>query len=84
MALINDQLRSRDEYDAAHAWTDWMEEARDKHEQNVEMFSGGAGLVFYRMLRDIMAGETLFVWYSEEMARQAEVPILNLANIQGG
>lgn len=65
-------------------WTLYTCPGRDRYEQNLEVFrSHGSGEAYIRTVREIREGEELFVWYSEELARELSIPILTPANIQG-
>ena len=70
-------------------WCDYACAARDRHEQNMEVFvedeSAGVGgcRVAARPTRTVLRGEELFVWFEDSLARQHNIPILTPANIRG-
>ena len=64
-------------------WLAYVAAARDRHEQTVEAVRDGRGLVYYRTVRDLKPGEELAVWYADDLARDAGIPILTPANIRG-
>ena len=69
----------------AGTWCDYACAARDRHEQNMEVFVDDAlgGRVGVRTTRRLERGEELFVWFDDSLARQRNVPILTPANIRG-
>ena len=56
--------------------------ARDRHEQNVEVVAEAGKLVLY-VIKNVVKGEALLLWYSDSLARAFGVPFLTPANIQG-
>jgi len=66
-------------------WCDYACAARDRHEQNMEVFLDDAvgGGVAARTTRAVLPGEELFVWFEDSLARQRNIPILTPANIRG-
>ncbi|KAL3881696.1 hypothetical protein ACJMK2_028100 [Sinanodonta woodiana] len=64
-------------------WIRYMQPARDRHEQNVSLYKTDDGHLFICTIRPISRGEHLLVWYSDEMARECNVPVLFLNNIKG-
>lgn len=66
-------------------WCKYACAARDRHEQNVEVFVDDAvgGRVAARTTRAVPRGHELFVWFEESLARQRNIPILTPANIRG-
>jgi len=66
-------------------WCDYACAARDRHEQNMEVFLDDAmgGRAAVRTTRRLLCGEELFVWFEDSLARQRNIPILTPANIRG-
>jgi len=66
-------------------WCDYACAARDRHEQNMEVFvdETAGGRVAVRTTRTVLRSEELFVWFEDSLARQRNIPILSLANIRG-
>jgi len=66
-------------------WCDYACAARDRHEQNMEVFVDDAvgGRAAVRTTRRLVHGEELLVWFEESLARQRNIPILTPANIRG-
>jgi len=66
-------------------WCDYACAARDRHEQNVEVFVDDTvgGRVAARTTRTVLRGHELFVWFEDSLARQRNIPILTPANIRG-
>ena len=67
-------------------WCDYACAARDRYEQNMEVFiddtvAGGRAAV--RTTRRVLRGEHLFLWFEDSLARQRNIPILTPANIRG-
>ncbi|XP_029658336.1 zinc finger protein 236 [Octopus sinensis] len=73
--------------DGSSNWLRHVQPARDRHEQNVEVFcdneTSGCKRVTVRTLRSVQKGEQLFVWYSDQLARSTGIPILTPDNIKG-
>ena len=83
----------------AGTWCEYACAARDRHEQNMEVFlteeeedtavmlgeaAGGCrAAVMVRTTRTVRRGDELLVWFEDSLARQRNVPILTLANIRG-
>jgi len=69
----------------AGTWCDYACAARDRHEQNMEVFLDDAlgGLPAVRTTRRLQRGEELFIWFEDSLARLRNVPILTPANIRG-
>ncbi|XP_061674917.1 PR domain zinc finger protein 13 [Syngnathoides biaculeatus] len=56
-------------------WIGFIRAARNSLEQNLEAVSDlPGGQIFYRVTRDIPAGEELSVWYSNALAQWYDVP----------
>ncbi|KAJ0065897.1 hypothetical protein NL108_000139, partial [Boleophthalmus pectinirostris] len=56
-------------------WIGFIRAARNSQEQNLEAVSElPGGQIFYRVLRDIPAGEELTVWYSNALAQWYDIP----------
>ncbi len=68
---------------AGSEWLAAIQPARDRHEQNLEAARDHSGTVVYRSLRHIGPGEHLYVWYSDDLARLADIPVLTPNNIRG-
>jgi len=66
-------------------WCDYACAARDRHEQNIEVFVDDTlgGWAAARTTRRVLRGEELFVWFEDSLARQRSIPILTPANIRG-
>ena len=66
-------------------WCDYACAARDRHEQNMEVFLDAAvgGQAAVRTTRRLVCGEELLVWFEDSLARQRNIPILTPANIRG-
>jgi len=66
-------------------WCEYACAARDRHEQNMEVFvdDTAGGRAAARTTRAVLGGEQLFVWFENSLARQLCIPILNPANIRG-
>ncbi|KAM6910703.1 PR domain zinc finger protein 13 [Xenentodon cancila] len=57
-------------------WIGFIRAARNSQEQNLEAVSDlPGGQIFYRVLREIPAGEELSVWYSNALAQWYDVPV---------
>ncbi|GAB1604865.1 zinc finger protein 236-like [Argonauta hians] len=73
--------------DGGSDWLEYVQPARDRHEQNIEVFCddqvNGSRRITVRTLRSIQKGEQLFVWYSDHMARTTGIPVLTPDNIKG-
>ncbi len=69
--------------DVATEWVSLVTPAYDRYEQNCEVFRDGRGLVYLRSLRALGDGEELFLWYSPELARDMNIPVLTPTNIRG-
>ncbi|KAM9852375.1 PR domain zinc finger protein 13 [Aulostomus maculatus] len=56
-------------------WIGFIRAARNSQEQNLEAVSDlPGGQIFYRVLREIPAGEELSVWYSSALAQWYDIP----------
>ncbi|XP_035019938.2 PR domain zinc finger protein 13 [Hippoglossus stenolepis] len=56
-------------------WIGFIRAARNSQEQNLEAVSDlPGGQIFYRVLREIPAGEELSVWYSNALAQWYDIP----------
>ncbi|XP_076006306.1 PR domain zinc finger protein 13 [Genypterus blacodes] len=56
-------------------WIGIIRAARNSQEQNLEAVSDlPGGQIFYRVLREIPAGEELSVWYSNSLAQWYDIP----------
>uniref|UniRef100_A0A8B9K850 PR domain containing 13 n=1 Tax=Astyanax mexicanus TaxID=7994 RepID=A0A8B9K850_ASTMX len=56
-------------------WIGLIRAARNSHEQNLEAVSDlPGGQIFYRVLREVQAGEELSVWYSSSLAQWYHIP----------
>ncbi|XP_041844430.1 PR domain zinc finger protein 13 [Melanotaenia boesemani] len=56
-------------------WIGFIRAARNNQEQNLEAVSDlPGGQIFYRVLREIPAGEELSVWYSNTLAQWYDIP----------
>ncbi|CAL9705311.1 unnamed protein product [Knipowitschia caucasica] len=56
-------------------WIGLIRAARSSQEQNLEAVSElPGGQIFYRVLRDVSAGEELTVWYSNALAQWYDIP----------
>ncbi|CAL8338509.1 unnamed protein product [Gadus morhua 'NCC'] len=56
-------------------WIGFIRAARNSQEQNLEAVSDlPGGQIFYRVLREIPAGEELSVWYSNPLAQCYDIP----------
>ncbi|XP_023266189.1 PR domain zinc finger protein 13 [Seriola lalandi dorsalis] len=56
-------------------WIGFIRAARNSQEQNLEAVSDlPGGQIFYRVLREIPAGEELSVWYSNPLAQWYDIP----------
>ncbi|XP_026149908.1 PR domain zinc finger protein 13 [Mastacembelus armatus] len=56
-------------------WIGFIRAARNSQEQNLEAVSDlPGGQIFYRVLREIPAGEELCVWYSNTLAQWYDIP----------
>ncbi|XP_068616616.1 PR domain zinc finger protein 13 [Brachionichthys hirsutus] len=56
-------------------WIGFIRAARNSQEQNLEAVSDlPGGQIFYRVLKEIPAGEELSVWYSNALAQWYDVP----------
>ncbi|XP_047216229.1 PR domain zinc finger protein 13 [Girardinichthys multiradiatus] len=56
-------------------WIGLIRAARNSQEQNMEAVSDlPGGQIFYRVLREIPAGEELSVWYSNALAQWYDIP----------
>ncbi|XP_046897609.1 PR domain zinc finger protein 13 [Hypomesus transpacificus] len=56
-------------------WIGFIRAARNSQEQNLEAVADlPGGQVFYRVLREISAGEELSVWYSNPLAQWYDIP----------
>ncbi|XP_034031316.1 PR domain zinc finger protein 13 [Thalassophryne amazonica] len=56
-------------------WIGFIRAARNSQEQNLEAVSDlPGGQIFYRVLREISAGEELSVWYSNALAQWYDIP----------
>ncbi|KAM9723924.1 PR domain zinc finger protein 13 [Menidia menidia] len=56
-------------------WIGFIRAARSSQEQNLEAVSDlPGGQIFYRVLREIPAGEELSVWYSNALAQWYDIP----------
>nr|XP_020477244.1 PR domain zinc finger protein 13 [Monopterus albus] len=56
-------------------WIGFIRAARNSQEQNLEAVSDlPGGQIFYRVLREIPAGEELSVWYSNSLAQWYDIP----------
>ncbi|KAF0045029.1 hypothetical protein F2P81_001558 [Scophthalmus maximus] len=56
-------------------WIGFVRAARNSQEQNLEAVSDlPGGQIFYRVLREIPAGEELSVWYSNALAQWYDIP----------
>jgi len=66
-------------------WCDYACAARDRHEQNMEVFveDSVGDRAAVRTTRTVLRGEELFVWFEDSLARQRNIPILSPANIRG-
>ncbi|XP_060907184.1 PR domain zinc finger protein 13 [Labrus mixtus] len=56
-------------------WIGFIRAARNSQEQNLEAVSDlPGGQIFYRVLKEIPAGEELSVWYSNALAQWYDIP----------
>ncbi|RUS74799.1 hypothetical protein EGW08_017428 [Elysia chlorotica] len=65
-----------------HGQLTYIRSASNRHEQNLELCREG-GILQVLTLRQIDKGETLLIWYGEELARELGVPFLTPAHIRG-
>ncbi|XP_026868356.2 PR domain zinc finger protein 13 [Electrophorus electricus] len=57
-------------------WIGLIRAARNSQEQNLEAVSDlPGGQIFYRVLREVQAGEELSVWYSSSLAHWFDIPM---------
>uniref|UniRef100_A0A8C7X0D2 PR domain containing 13 n=1 Tax=Oryzias sinensis TaxID=183150 RepID=A0A8C7X0D2_9TELE len=57
-------------------WIGFIRPARNSQEQNLEAVTDlPGGQIFYRVLREIPAGEELLVWYSNALAQWYDIPV---------
>jgi len=68
--------------DTPRHWLLHVRPARDRHEQNVEAMRDSRGLITFRIIKVILRGQELLVWYSAELALECNIPILTPANIR--
>jgi hypothetical protein len=61
----------------------YVQAARDRHEQNLELVKDARGYLFMRTVRTLLQDEPLLVWYGNELAREVGIPALTPVNIQG-
>ncbi|KAJ3597229.1 hypothetical protein NHX12_000757, partial [Muraenolepis orangiensis] len=60
---------------AGPEWMGSIRAARNSQEQNLEAVSDSpGGQIFYRVQREIPAGEELSVWYSNSLAQWSDIP----------
>lgn len=62
-------------YSALATWVPFVQAAREKDEQNVEVMER-QGEIYYVTTSHVTAGRELFVWYSDVYATQLGVPSL--------
>ncbi|KAK3097739.1 hypothetical protein FSP39_012661 [Pinctada imbricata] len=71
------------ESDSSNQWLRYIQAARDRHEQNVEFLRADDGRIILQTIRKIKMGDHLCAWFSDPLAREMDIPILTLQNIQG-
>ena len=67
-------------YSALAEWVPFVQAARDADEQNMEVIER-QGQLYYRTIHDVMAGQELCVWYSNEYAESLQIPALTDSKI---
>jgi hypothetical protein len=55
-------------------WIPYIQAARDCQEQNLEVTSLDHPSLYFRVTRHVSANEELFVWYSDDLAKQLNLP----------
>lgn len=60
------------------SWMRFIQCARNKNEQNASAFQY-QGRIYYRLLRDIGAGEEILVWYDDSYSQYMGIPVMDQA-----
>lgn len=64
-------------------WLNWINISKDTHSNNATLEIVEENKLIIRTVKNVAADEEIFLWFSEEVLAQMDVPFLTPSNIQG-